>query len=326
MRRREFIAVAAGAAAWPLAGRAQTAAGLRRVGMLSPFSPAETARWNKAFQDGMQALGWVEGKNLAIEYRYAEGARDRLQQFAAELVRLKVDIIVTSVTADTLAAKNATKEIPIVMVAPGDPVAIGLVNSLAKPGENITGLSQMTSDLAGKRLQLLKEIAPALTRAAVLFDAEDPLSVIDSQETRRAAQKLGLEVVLLGVRRIGDLDAALEKVESSRADALVIMPSPVLLETLKRITAFAARHKLPSAFHLRELPAAGGLLSYGVDRPDLFRRAAAYVDKIFKGARPADLPIEQPTKFELVINLNTAKTLGLAVPATLLARADEVIE
>jgi putative tryptophan/tyrosine transport system substrate-binding protein len=275
---------------------------------------------------GLRDLGWIEGKTIIIEYRYAEGRSDRLPELAADLVRLKVDIIVTAVTNDTLAAKNATREIPIVMAAAGDPVATGIVESLARPGGNITGLSQMNPELTGKRLDLLKEIVPKLSPVAVLWNPEDPISILGWDEIQLPARKLGVEVHSLEVRSPGDLDKALDEAARTHVGALVIMPNPVFVTNLKRIADFAAQNRLPSIFHLREFANAGGLVSYGIDRSDQFRRAATYVDKILKGAKPADLPVEQPTKFELVINLKTAKTLGLAVPASLLTRADEVIE
>ena len=262
---------------------------------------------------------------LAIEYRYAEGRKDRLAELVADLIRQKVEILVTTVTLDTLAAKNATTEIPIIMTAVGDPVATGFAKSLAQPGGNLTGLSQMTSDLSGKRLEFLKEIVPKVSTVALLYDPEDPLSVLDWKEAQRSAQRLGIEVHSLEVRSTAELEKALPEA-ASRASALVIMPAPVMFENLKPIADFAIGARLPSIFHLREFPAAGGLVSYGVDRSDLFRRAASYVDKILKGTSPAALPIEQPTKFELVVNLRTAKTLGLSIPSHLLSIADEVIE
>jgi putative ABC transport system substrate-binding protein len=326
MKRREFIGLAAGAATWGYEARGQQVAGVRRIGVLSPFSPTDTLLWNKALLRGLRDVGWVDGKNLTIEYRYAEGKKERLPELVTDLVRQKVDIIVTTVTLDTLAAKNATAEIPIIMVAVGDPVATGFVRSLARPGGNITGLSQMTPDLSGKRLELLKEIVPAVSAVALLFDPEDQLSVLDAKEARLSAQRLGIEVHSLEVSSTLDLDRILHEAVTSRVGALVIMPAPILFENLKLIADFAIQNHLPSTFHLREFAAAGGLISYGVDRSDLFRRAASYVDKILKGANPADLPVEQPTRFELVINLRTSKTLGLAIPPNLMSLADEVIE
>jgi putative tryptophan/tyrosine transport system substrate-binding protein len=326
MKRREFIGLVTAAATWARSARGQQATSVRRIGLLSPFSPADTLLWNKALLRGLRDAGWIEGNNLAIEYRYAEGKKQRLPELVTDLIRHKVEIIITNVTQDTLAAKNATAEIPIVMVAAGDPVAVGIVKSLARPEGNITGLSQMTSDLSGKRLELLKAIAPKISVIALLFDPDDPLSVLDGKEAQLSARKLGFEVRSLEVRTIGDLDNALNQATASHVDALVIMPAPILFENIRLMAEFAARNGLPSTFHLREYAAVGGLVSYGVDRSDLFRRAATYIDKILKGARPADLPIEQPTKFELVLNLKTARTLGLTIPPNILGIADEVIE
>jgi putative tryptophan/tyrosine transport system substrate-binding protein len=326
MKRREFIVLVTGATVWAHAVHGQQAASVRRIGLLSPFSLTDTLLLNKALLRGLRDVGWVDGKNLTIEYRYAEGKKERLPELVTDLIRQKVDIIVTTVTLDTLTAKNATAEIPIVMVAVGDPVAIGIVKSLARPGGNITGLSQMTPDLSEKRLQLLKEIVPKVSAVAVLFNPEDQLSILDWKETRRSAQTLGIEVHSLEVRSTDDLDKVLDDAAKSLVGALVIMPAPVLFENLKLIADFAIPNRLPSTFHLREFPGVGGLISCGVDRSDLFRRAAMYVDKILKGASPADLPIEQPTKFELVINLRTAKALGLTIPPNVLSIADEVID
>jgi ABC-type uncharacterized transport system substrate-binding protein len=326
MRRRKFIAGLAGAAAFSLAARAQQAAKIARLGLLSPFSPDDTGLWHQALLQGLRNLGWIDGRNISFEYRYAEGRNDRLPELVAELVRLKVDIIVTAVTNDTLVAKNAASGIPIVMAAAGDPVATGIVQSLARPGGNITGLSQMNPDLTGKRLELLKEIAPNISSVAALLNPDDPISVLGLNEIQLAARGLKIEVHSLQVRDTDDLEKALQDVARGNIDALAIMPNPVFVKNLKRIADFAIQNRIPSMFHLREFADVGGLVSYGADRTDLFRRAASFVDKILKGANPADLPIEQPTKFELAINLKTAKALGLTVPPTLLARADEVIE
>jgi putative ABC transport system substrate-binding protein len=326
MKRRDFIGLVTGVTAWAHVARGQQAASVRRIGLLSPFSPAETLDWNKALLRGLRDAGWIDGSNLAIEYRYAAGKREHLPELVTSLIRQKVDVIVTTVTVDTLTAKNATAEIPIVMVAVGDPVAVGIAKSLARPGGNITGLSQMTPDLSGKRLELLKQIVPQIASVAVLFDPDDPLSVLDWKQARASAQMLGIEVHSMEVRSAGDFDKVLEEAVAARVGALVVMPAPVLFENLRLIADFATQNRLASTFHLREFPSVGGLLSYGVDRSDLFRRAATYVDKILRGASPADLPIEQPTKFELVINLKTAKTLGLAIPSNVLSLADEVIE
>jgi putative tryptophan/tyrosine transport system substrate-binding protein len=325
--RREFLVAFGGVAvAWPLAARAQQPNKIPRIGLLSPFSPSDTVLWDRAFLQGLRDLGWVDGNSIRVERRYAEGKNDRLAELVTDLVRLQVDVIVTSVSNDSLAAKNATREIPIVMAAAGDPVAIGIVESLSRPGGNITGLSQMTPDLAGKRLELLKEIAPNVASVTVLFNPDDPISTLGLNEIRPSARKLAVEVHASEVRNPIDLDKALHAAAMARVGALAIMPNPVFVTNLNQIADFALQNKLPSMFHLREFANDGGLLSYGVDRSDLYRRAATFVDKILKGAKPADLPIEQPTKFDLVINLKTAKALGLTVPTALLATADEVIE
>ena len=326
-RRNLLIAIGAGAIAAPFASFAQQQpAKISRVGLLSPFSPSDTTLWHEAFRQGLRDLGWVEGKNIRIEYRYANGRNDRLPELIAELLRLQVDIIVTAVTNDALAAKNATRTIPIVMAAAGDPVATGIVESLARPSGNITGLSQMNPELVGKRLELLKEIVPKLSRVAVLWNPEDRISMLSWKEIQLPARKLGVELHSLEVRSSSGLDKAFEDTIKARAGALAITPNPVFVTNLKRIADFAAKNRLPSIFHLREFADAGGLVAYGVDRSDLFRRAATYVDKILKGAKPGDLPIEQPTKFELVINLKTAEALGVKIPQQLLLRADKVIE
>lgn len=325
--RRQFISVLDGVPiAWPLVARAQQSDKIRHIGLLSPFTGADTAPWNRAFLQGLRDLGWVDGKNIVVEYRYADGNSERLPDLIADLIRLKVDVIVTSVSSDTLAAKNATAKIPIVMAAAGDPVATGIVESLSRPGGNITGLSQMTPDLTGKRLELLKAIAPNVASIAVLFNPDDPISVLGLNEIRLPARKLGIEVHSLEVRNFADLDKALHEAAGTHVDALAAMPNPVFVTNLKKIADFALQNQWPSMFHLREFADDGGLVAYGVDRSDLYRRAATFVDKIMKGANPADLPIEQPTKFDLAINVKTARALGLTVPPSLLVAADEVIE
>ena len=296
-----------------------------RIGFLSPFSPSATEFWLQAFRQGLRDLGWVEGKNISIEYRYAEGRNDRLPDLAADLVRLKVDIIVTAVTPDALAAKNATRTIPIVMAAAGDPVASGLVDSLARPGGNITGLSQMNPDLAGKRLELLNEIVPKLSRVAVFWNPQDQMSTISWNELQPPARSLGVQLQSVEIRSSGDFDKAFEDATRARAGALAIMPAPVFVTNLNRIADVAAKRRLPSIFHVKEFVDFGGLVAYGTDRSELFRRAATYVDKILKGAKPADLPVEQPTKFELILNLKTAKQIGVTIPQSVLFRADKVI-
>jgi putative ABC transport system substrate-binding protein len=304
---------------------AQQQAKVPRIGLLSPFSPSATALWHQAFRQGLRDLGWVEGKTISIEYRYAEGRRDRLPDLAADLVRLKVDIIVASVNTDALAAKNATREIPIVVASAGDPVAIGLVESLARPGGNITGLSQISPELAGKRLELLKEIVPKLSRVAVLWNPQGTTSPL-WKEIQLPARELGVQLHSLEVRSSNDFAKAFEDAARARAGALAIMPDPLFAGNLKRIADLAAKSRLPSIFHLTEFVDSGGLLAYGPDRSDQFRRAAVYVDKILKGTKPANLPVEQPTKFELVINLKTAKRISVTIPQSVLYRADKVIK
>jgi putative ABC transport system substrate-binding protein len=325
-RRKLLIALGAGALAWAGAGRAQAPAKVRRIGLLSPISPSDTALWHQAFRLGLRDLGWVEGKNISIEYRYAEGRHDRLPDLAADLVRLKVDIIVATVTSDALAAQKATTAIPIVVAGGGDPVAFGLVESLARPGGNVTGLSQMSLELAGKRLELLKELVPKLSRVAVLWNPQGATSTLNWKEIQLPARQLGVQLHSLEVRSSNEFDKAFEDATRARAGAIFIMPDPVNAANLKRIAGLAATSRLPSIFHLTEFADAGGLAAYGPDRADMFRRAATFVDKILKGAKPADLPIEQPTKFELVVNLKTAKAIGITIPQSVLFRADRVIE
>jgi ABC-type uncharacterized transport system substrate-binding protein len=282
--------------------------------------------WYQAFRLGLRDLGWIEGKNISIEYRYAEGRNDLLADLAADLVRLKVDVIVATAPPDALAAQKATKAIPIVVAAAGDPVAFGLVESLARPGGNITGLSQMAPELTGKRLELLKEMVPKLSRVAALSNPEAASSILGWKELQVPARRLGIQLHSLEVRNADELDKAFEDATRGRAGALFIVPDPLVVRNLKRIAGLAAKSRLPSILHLSEFADAGGLVAYGADRADLFRRAAAFVDKILKGAKPADLPIDQATKFELVINMKTAKALGVTIPQSVLFRADRVIE
>ena len=320
------VVLAVGLLTVPLAAQGQQAAKAAQIGLLSSFSSSDTAAWHEAFRQGLRDLGWIEGRNIKIEYRYAEGRIDRLPVLAADLVRLKVDLIVTSVTPDALAAKNATQVIPIVMAAAGDVTVTGLVASLARPGGNITGLSQMNPELAGKRLELLREIVPNLTRVAVLWNPEDTISALTWKEIQLPARGSGIELHSLEVRSPSDIGKAFEGATRVRAGALAIMPSPVFVTNLRRLADLAVRNRLPSIFHVPDFVVAGGLVAYGPNRSDLFRRAATYVDRILKGAKPGDLPVEQPTKFELTINMKTAKALGLPIPQSILLRADQVIE
>ncbi len=325
-RRQLLVSLGTGALAWAGAVRAQAPPSVRRIGLLSGFSPSVYAGSYPAFRLGLRDLGWVEGRNISIEERYAEGSHDRLPDLAADLVRLDVDVIVTTATSDALAAKKATTTIPIVMVAGGDPVANGLVESLARPGGNVTGLSQMLQALGGKRLELLKEIVPKLSRVGVLWNPQSASATLGWKENQQPARQLGLQLHSLEARSPSELDKAFEVAIVARAGALAILPDPVISTNLRRIVDFAAKSRLPSIYQSSEFADAGGLVTYGPDRADLFRRAAAYVDKILKGARPGDLPVDQPTKLELVVNLKTAKALGVTIPQSVLLRADRVIE
>ena len=326
MRRREFITLLGGAAAaWPLAARAQQPGKLPTIGFLGAATPAAWGQWVAAFVQRLRELGWIEGRTVAIEYRWAEGRSERYAEIAAEFVRLKVDVIVTQATAAVLAAKQATSVIPIVFAVAADPVGSGLVASLARPGGNVTGLSIQATDLAGKRLELLREVVPGLRRLAIMANVGDPGAVLEMGEVQAAARTLGLEVATFEIRRAEDIAPAFEALKG-RAEALYVCADPLVITNRIRINTLALGARLPTMYGFREYVEAGGLMSYGPNFPDLFRRAADYVDKILRGAKPADLPVEQPTKFDLVINLTTAKALGLTVPPTLLARADEVIE
>jgi putative ABC transport system substrate-binding protein len=328
MKRREFITLAGGMALWPLAARAQQVEKVPTIGYLSPgsASPGPLA-YHDEFQRGLRELGYVEGRNIVIEYRFAEGNFGRLDQLAAELVRLNVDLIVSVVTQASLAAKNATSTIPIIIVSVGDPVGAGLVVSLARPGANVTGTSAMTIEVIGKSLALLKETVPTASPAAVLWNPDNV--TYQSQilrETKMAAGKLGVELQTFGVRAPDDFDRAFAAITSARAASLLVLPDPLFSAYTARIVDLAQKSRLPAMYGLKEDVTAGGLLAYGPKYADLYRRAASYVDRILKGAKPADLPVELPTRFEFVINIKTAKTLGLIIPPRILAIADEVIE
>ena len=326
MRRREFIKGIVGSAVtpWPFAARAQQGRRKYVVGRFGAGSAAEPII--DVLTEALRELGWVEGENVVFERRYAENQLERLPEMAADLVRLKVDVIVATGTLAPLAAKRATSTIPIVMTGAGDPLGTGLVDNLARPGGNVTGMSLMVPELGGKRLELLKELLPRLARVAVLWNAANPYSALVFKQVQAAGTILGIEVQSLEVRQPDDFDGAFETVRRQHPDALMTVEDPLTINHRNRIADFAAGQQLPSLSGLIEFAAAGGLMSYGANQADLYRRAAGYVDKILKGANPADLPVEQPTKFDLVINLTTAKTLGLTVPPSLLARADEVIE
>ena len=326
MKRREFITLLGGAAAaWPLAAYAQQAGKVYRIGVFTSGAPLNSKTWS-IFIDGLKELGWTEGKNIAFEPRYAENDLARLPELAAELVRLNVDVILAIGTLAALAAKRASAAIPIVMANAGDPLGSGLVVSLAQPGGNVTGMSLMAPDLGGKRLELLKELLPRLSRVAVIWNAANPYSALVFEEIRGAAKTLAIELQSLEVRGPDDFGVVLDSAGRKRADALVTVEDPLTFNHRKQIAESCAKNRLPAMYGLREYADAGGLMAYGASQEDLFRRTVGYVDKILKGVKPADLPVQQPTKFELIINLTTAKALGLEIPPTLLARADEVIE
>jgi putative ABC transport system substrate-binding protein len=324
MKRREFISLlGGGTVAWPFAARAQQAK-VPTIGFLGANSAATQSRLSAAFVQRLREHGWIEGRNVAIEYRWGEGRAERFAEIAAEFVRLKVDVIVTSGTPPVLAAKQATAVIPIVFAAAGDPVGTGLVASLARPGGNVTGLSNQSGELGPKKLEILREAVPGLRRLAILVNVGNPAAILDMREAQTAANTLGLEVSTLEIRQAEDIAPAFEAL--GRAQALYVVYDPLVGTYRIRINTLALEARLPTMHGLRDYVEAGGLLSYGPNIPDLFQRAGDYVDKILRGSKPADIPVEQPTRFELVINLKTAKALGLDVSPTLLARADDVIE
>jgi len=320
MKRREFIKLLGGAAAWPLAARAQQPAKIPRIGIID-----DSPIWN-AFRHGLRDLGYLEGQNVAFDYRYAGGLPDRLAWVVVELVHRPVDLIATFGTPPTLAAKQATTTIPIVMMGVGDPVGSGLVSSLARPGGNITGNTILGPEVAGKRLQLLKEVIPSLSRVAFLWNPDNASHPAQLAELRVAVEALGIKLLPVPVRSSDELDNAFAAMMRERPDAFLMTNDPFHQLSIGRIIDFLANNRLPGMFVTREVAVAGGLLSYGASLPDLFRRGAVYVHKILQGTKPAELPIEQPVKFELVVNLKTAKTMGLSIPESFLLRADEAIE
>jgi len=327
MDRRAFIVGGLTALAAPLAAEAQPAASRLRIGFLGTSSRSDprAARYVGAFRQGLRELGYVEGQNITIEFRWAEGKYGGLPGLAAELVRLKVNVLVAGSQPAIQAAKLATEAIPIVMVA-ADPVAAGFVASLARPGGNITGLSMMSADLIGKQLAMLKEVVPKVSRVALLGNPANPGNAQWVQHAQEAARVLSVRLQALEARDPKEIDNAFTEMIKEQAGAVVILNDTMLSDNRRRITDHAARRRLPTVFGLSELAEAGGLLAYEPSRSDTWRRAATYVDKILKGAKPADIPVEQPTKFELIINMKTAKALGLTIPPSLLARADQVIE
>ena len=323
MRRREFIEFFALALAWPIAARAQPAK-LPTIGFLGAGAQSAWTHWTAAFVQRLHELGWIEGRTVTIEYRWAEGRTERFREIAAEFVRLKVDVIVT-VGSAIPAAKEATSTIPIVFAIAVDPIGSGMVDSLARPGGNVTGVSIQATELAGKRIEFLRQVIPELRRIAVIANVSYSASVLELAEVREVARKSGFEVKLLEIRRAEDIGSAFEAL-GNETQALYVCASALFNASIARINTLALGARLPTITSLREYVGAGSLMSYGTNNTALFRRAGETVDKILKGAKPADLPVEQPTAFELVINLTTAKALGLKIPEAFLLRADAIIE
>ena len=325
MKRREFIALlGSAAAALPLAAAAQPK--IPRIGFMGNSTAALEANLLDAFREGLRELGYEEGRNIIIEYRWADGKYDHFPVLVAELIAAKVDAIVTAGTPAALAVKNATTTVPLVMVAVGDPIGTGLVPSLARPGGNLTGLSSIAPDLEGKRLQLLREVVPALSHVAMFINSLNPFHISSMKQARAAAQAMGIKLQLHDIRKSEDLDDAFAAIRKERPDALLILADRVFLHNRERIVDFANEQRLPNVNAYKELVEVGGLMSYGPSYEDMHKRAAIYVDKILKGAKPADLPIEQPSKFTFIVNLKAAKTLGVTVPSQLLGLVDQLIE
>jgi putative tryptophan/tyrosine transport system substrate-binding protein len=325
MSRRVFVAtIVGGLLAAPLTAVAQPARNVPRIGVLGDHWPGHP--FIAAFRQGMRELGYTEGQNIAIEYRYAHGVADRFRDLAAELINLKVDVLVVGGTPGALSAKSRTRTVPIVFALAGDPVGTGLVGSLAHPGTNITGISVFHPEMSAKDLELLKTAVPQVSRVAILYNPLNPVTRPALDRVREAARALSLELQLVEVRRPDQLASAFSTMTASRAGALLAISDPLFGNALTDLAVLTARNRLPAIYNRREFAEAGGLMAHGPSFSDNYRRAAAYVDKILKGAKPADLPIEQPTKFELVINLKTARALGLTIPVSLLQRADQVIE
>jgi putative ABC transport system substrate-binding protein len=326
VKRRNFITLLGGAAAWPLAAQAQQPENLPVIGFLGPNTRSDATEWVAAFVRRLRDLGWTEGRTVTIEYRWVEGRTERFAEIAAEFVKLKVNVIVTSGTPAVMALQQATSIIPIVFATAGDPVNSGLVASLARPGGNTTGLATIGDDLAGKRLELLREVVPHLRRLAIVGNVTNPFTVLEIAQIRAAASTLGLEVTTLEIRRAQDIADAFET-QRGRADALYVCTDAALIHTNRvQINTLALGKRMPTMHGARTYIEGGGLMSCGPNFPDMFRRSAEYVDKILRGAKPGDIPVEQPTKFDLVVNLTSAKELGLTVPPATLVLADEVIE
>ena len=324
MKRRAFITLLGSAAAWPLAVRAQQGAKLPTIGFLGTGTASGWSQWTAAFERRLRELGWIEGRTIAIEYRWAEGRSERFTEIATEFVRLKVDVILTAGGA-VLAANEATSVIPIVFAVAADPLGSGFVASLARPGGNVTGLSLQQTDAGSKRLELLREVVPGLRRLAIMGNVGYRGSVLEMSEVQDTAHTLGLTVIRSDIRRAEDIAAAIEALKG-HADALYVVGDPLTDANRIGINTLSLGARLPAMYIAKEYVEAGGLISYGPNYPELFRRAAEYVDKILRGAKPGDIPVEQPTKFDLAINLTTAKTLGMTIPPSVLAIADEVIE
>jgi putative tryptophan/tyrosine transport system substrate-binding protein len=325
MKRRQFIAGLGSAAAWPVAARAQQPARLPTIGVLAPATVSVESQRVTLFVQRMRELGWIEGRTITIEPRFAEGRSDLTIEIVAEFVRRNVDVIFTGGTGPALAAKQATATIPIVFAFSADPVGSGLVASLARPGGNVTGMSLQSIDTTGKRIELLRKVVTGLHGLAILANGGDPASQLEINEAQAAARSLGLAAMTFDIRRGEDIAPAFESLVGS-ANGIYVAASPLLTSNRTRINTLAAGARLPTVYVQREYVEAGGLMSYGPNIPDLYRRAADFVDKILRRAKPADIPVEQPTRFDLVINLATAKALGLTIPETLLATADEVIQ
>jgi putative tryptophan/tyrosine transport system substrate-binding protein len=325
MKRREFIGLLGGAAVWPLMAHAQSAGTLHRIGYLSSPAGSAQSRLVQAFRDGLGDYGYVEGRSIAIEWRLAR-RNEELPSLANELIKLKVEAVVATGGPAVRAVKQLTDTIPIVMAFSGDPVGTGLIDSLGRPGGNLTGLSMMSPDLSGKRLEILKEALPRITRVATLWNPDDPVYALELQRTEAAARALDISLHPVAVRARDDFEPAFAAMIENHADALIVFAHGLTVLNRDILIELASRHRLPTMYGTRENVAAGGLMAYGPSVTALYRRAAFYVDKILKGTKPGDIPVEQPSKFELVVNLKTAKALGLEIPLTLQTRADEVIE